>query len=133
MQVTTLEYIEEIGLNCLIDNNRSAKLRNGHSNSNKFHKDNMDYDVPDDFYICYNNEKLIYQETKVRWDKKRMDYVIEREYYNKDACSNCKFADECCNGKHRVVKITGRILTVNMLGKLRIIQMFCSMLKDFLP
>ena len=93
----------------------------------------MDYDVPDDFFICYNNEKLIYQETKVRWDKKRMDYVIEREYYNKDACSNCKFADECCNGKHRVVKITGRILTVNMLGKLRIIQMFCSMLKDFLP
>ena len=113
----TLEYIEEIGLNCLIDNNRSAKLRNGHSNSNKFHKDNMDYDVPDDFFICYNNEKLIYQETKVRWDKKRMDYVIEREYYNKDACSNCKFADECCNGKHRVVKITGGILAVNMLGK----------------
>ena len=113
----TLEYIEEIGLNCLIDNNRSAKLRNGHSNSNKFHKDNMDYDVSDDFFICYNNEKLIYQETKVRWDKKRMDYVIEREYYNKDACSNCKFADECCNGKHRVVKITGGILAVNMLGK----------------
>ena len=69
------------------------------------------------FFICYNNEKLIYQETKVRWDKKRMDYVIEREYYNKDACSNCKFADECCNGKHRVVKITGGILAVNMLGK----------------
>jgi len=26
----TLEFIEEIGLNALIDNNRSAKLRNGH-------------------------------------------------------------------------------------------------------
>ena len=39
----TLEYLYEIGLNGLIDNNRSAKLRNGHSNGNKFHKDNMDY------------------------------------------------------------------------------------------
>lgn len=26
----TLEYVEEIGVNALIDNNRSAKLRNGH-------------------------------------------------------------------------------------------------------
>ena len=25
-----LEYIEEMGLNVLMDNNRSAKLRNGH-------------------------------------------------------------------------------------------------------
>ena len=34
----TLEYLEEMGLKGLIDNNRSAKLRNGHSNCNKFHK-----------------------------------------------------------------------------------------------
>jgi hypothetical protein len=113
----TLEYIEEIDLNCLIDNNRSAKLRNGHSNSNKFHKDNMDYCVKDDYFTCYNKEKLIFQRTNVRWDKKRKDFVIEREYYNKDACSNCKFANECCNGEHRVVKITGGILAVNMLNK----------------
>ena len=63
--------------------------------------------VEGDYFICYNEEKLVFQETKVRWDKKRKDYVIDRHYHNKNACLNCKFADECCNGNHRVVKITG--------------------------
>ena len=67
----TLEYVEEIGLNALIDNNRSAKLRNGHSNENKFHKYNMDYNIQEDYFICYNQEKLFYQETKIKWDEKK--------------------------------------------------------------
>ena len=113
----TLEYVDEIGLNALIDNNRSAKLRNGHSNKNKFHKDNMDYDIIGDYFTCYNNEKLFYHETKVRWDKKRQDYVIERKYRNKKACYNCKYAKECCNNDHRVVSIPGGILALNMLSK----------------
>ena len=29
--------------------------------------------------LVYNKEKLNYQETKVRWDKKKKDYVIERK------------------------------------------------------
>ena len=74
----TLEYIEETGLNVLIDNNRSAKLRNGHSNSNKFHKDNMNYNVEDDNFTCYANKKLTYQKTNVRWDEKREDWDIQR-------------------------------------------------------
>ena len=115
----TLEYIDEIDLNALIDNNRSAKLRNGHSNDNKFHKDNMEYNVEEDYFTCYNNKKLVFQETKVRWDKKKQDYVIEREYYNKNACLNCKFAEECCNGNHRVVKITGGKLAVKMMAKFK--------------
>ena len=36
----TLEFIEETNLNALIDNNRDAKIRNGHKNDNPFHKDN---------------------------------------------------------------------------------------------
>ena len=87
MQVTitrqTLEYVEEIGLNTLIDNNRSAKLRNGHSNENKFHKDNMNYNIQEDYFTCYNQEKLFYQETKIKWDEKKQDYNIQRKYYNK--------------------------------------------------
>ena len=113
----TLEYLDEIDLNALIDDNRSAKLRNGHSNTNKFHKDNMEYNVKDDYFTCYNKEKLFYQETKVRWDKKREEYIIEREYHDKNACLNCKFADECCKSDYRVVKIAGGILAVNMLAK----------------
>ena len=73
--------------------------------------------VEGDYFICYNEEKLVFQETKVRWDKKRKDYVIERNYHNKNACLNCKFADECCNGNHRVVKITGGKLAVEMMAK----------------
>lgn len=113
----TLEYIEEIDLNALIDNNRSAKLRNGHSNDNKFHKDNMDYDIPEDYFTCYNNEKLFYQKTKIKWDEKKQDYDIQRKYYNKDACANCKYLEECCTTKYRVVSISGGILALNMLSK----------------
>ena len=29
--------------------------------------------------LVYNKEKLNYQETKVRWDEKKKDYVIERK------------------------------------------------------
>ena len=113
----TLEYIEETGLNVLIDNNRSAKLRNGHSNSNKFHKDNMDYNVEDDNFTCYTGEKLTYQKTNVRWDEKREDWDIQRIYYNKEACMNCKYAEKCCGNKYRSVSISGGILALKMLGK----------------
>jgi len=27
--------------------------------------------VEGDYFICYNEEKLVFQETKVRWDKKK--------------------------------------------------------------
>ena len=90
----TLEYVEEMGLNALIDNNRSAKLRNGHSNKNKFHKDNMDYDFQEDYFTCYNKKKLFYQNTKVKWDEKKQDFDIQRIYYDKEACTNCKYSQE---------------------------------------
>ena len=114
-----LEWIEEIGLNVLLDNNRSAKLRNGHTNDNKYHKDNMGYDYDEDYFICFNKEKLTYQETKVKWDEKRQDFIIERIYYNKEACSNCKYCDECCSTKYRKVSISGGILALKMEIKMR--------------
>ena len=113
----TLEYVEEIGLNALIDNNRSAKLRNGHSNDNKFHKDNMDYNIQEDYFTCYNHEKLFYQETKIKWDEKKQDYDIQRKYYNKKACSNCKYSTECCKTNYRTVSIPGGILALKMMLK----------------
>lgn len=114
-----LEYIEEMRLNVLMDNNRSAKLRNGHKNEDKYHKDNMDYDYEEDFFLCYNKKRLIYQGTKVKWDKKRQDYVIERNYYNKEACYNCPYAEECCSGKYRKVKVNGGILALEMDKKMQ--------------
>lgn len=113
----TLEYVEEIGLNALIDNNRSAKLRNGHSNDNKFHKDNMNYNIQEDYFTCYNHEKLFYQETKVKWDEKKQDYDIQRKYYNKEACAHCKYSKECCTTKYRTVSISGGILALKMMLK----------------
>ena len=113
----TLEYVEEIGLNALIDNNRSAKLRNGHSNDNNFHKDNMDYNIQEDYFTCYNHEKLFYQETRVKWDEKKQDYDIQRKYYNKDACAHCKYSKECCTTKYRTVSISGGILALKMMLK----------------
>ena len=113
----TLEYVEEIGLNALIDNNRSAKLRNGHSNDNKFHKDNMDYNIQEDYFTCYNHEKLFYQETKIKWDEKKQDYDIQRKYYNKKACNNCKYSEKCCTTKYRTVSISGGVLALKMMLK----------------
>ena len=114
-----LEYIEEIGLNVLMDNNRSAKLRNGHKSDNKFHKDNMYYDIEGDFFVCYNKEELTYQKTKIKWDTKKEDFVIERIYSNEDACEKCKYCDECCSTDYRIVKISGGILALNMDLKMR--------------
>ena len=113
----TLEYVEEIGLNALIDNNRSAKLRNGHSNENKFHKDNMNYNIQEDYFTCFNQEKLFYQETKIKWDEKKQDYDIQRKYYNKKACTNCKYSNECCKTKYRTVSISGGISALKMMLK----------------
>ena len=109
-----LERIEEIGLNVLMDNNRSAKLRNGHKNSDKFHKDNMEYNSEGDYFTCYNNEKLTYQKTNVRWDEKKQDYIIERIYANKEACFSCPYCENCCSTKYRKVVISGGILALNM-------------------
>ena len=127
----TLEYINERGINVLMDNNRSAKLRNGHANSNDFHKDNMDYDATGDFYTCYNNEKLTYQRTRIRWDEKKKDYVIECLYFNKEACANCKFAEECCNNEYRVVTLVGGSLAKDMLLKFEDYENIIEYVKRF--
>ena len=113
-----LEYIEELGLNVLMDNNRSAKLRNGHESDNRYHKDNMIYNPDDDYFICYFQEKLIYQKTKIRWDDKKEDYIIERIYFNKDACLNCPYEGECCKTEYRKVIVSGGILELNMSLKM---------------
>lgn len=109
-----LEYIEELGLNVLMDNNRGAKLRNGHKNKNKFHKDNMDYNYNDDYFVCYNKEKLTYQQTKINWDEKKQDYIIKRIYSNKNACLCCPHCDECCSTKYRQVIVSGGVLALKM-------------------
>ena len=120
-----------MGLNALIDNNRSSKLRNGHANTNKFHKDNMEYDVHEDNFNCHADEKLNYQKTNIRWDEKRKNYEIERIYYNKEACANCKHTKECCNNKYRIVKISGGILAINMLAKFEDYENICEYVKRF--
>ena len=43
--------------------------------------------------------------------------LLNVKYYNKNACLNCKYAEECCKSKHRTVSINGGILAVNMLAK----------------
>ena len=45
-----------------------AKIRNGHKNDNPFHKDNMVYNYEEDYFTCYNKEKLNYQKSNVRFD-----------------------------------------------------------------
>ena len=115
----TLEFIEELGLNALIDNNRSAKLRNGHKNENKFHKDNMGYDNVQDAFECFNKEFLYYQGTYIRWDEKKKDYEIKRKYFNKEACENCIYLNECCKTNYRTVEYSGGLLALNMENKMK--------------
>ena len=31
----------------------------------------MDYNIQEDYFTCYNHEKLFYQETKIKWDEKK--------------------------------------------------------------
>ena len=113
----TLEFVEEINLNALIDNNRDSKIRNGHKNDNPFHKDNMVYNYEEDYFTCYNKEKLNYQKTNIRWDDKKEDFSIKRLYYNKNACENCKYKDKCCFTKYRTVTVTNGILALDMQRK----------------
>ena len=87
------------------------------SNINKFHKDNMDYNLEEDYFTCYAQQKLFYQKTDIRWNDKKQDYDIQRVYSNKKACKSCKYAKECCDNKYRVVKFSGGILALNMLAK----------------
>ena len=104
-----------MGLNALINNNRSAKIRNGHKN--KFHKDNMPFNYEEQYFICYNNEKLTRQRTTCRWNDKKEDFDIFIEFWNKEAFRMCEFVEDCCNGKHRVVKISGGDLALDMETK----------------
>ena len=117
--VRTLQFIEETGLNVLLNNIRLSKEFNGHKSEDKYHKDNMPYNYEEDYFSCCNNGKLEYQKTSVRWSEKDADYKIEREYYNKEACSRCPDKDKCCSGKYRKVTISGGILALNMEKKMR--------------
>ena len=79
----------------------------------------MPYNYEEDYFSCCNNGKLEYQKTSVRWSEKDADFKIEREYYNKEACSRCPDKDKCCSGKYRKVSISGGILALNMEKKMR--------------
>ena len=40
----------------------------------------MDYKIfKKIIFTCYNQEKLFYQETKIKWDEKKQDYDIQRK------------------------------------------------------
>ena len=106
-----------MGLNALINNNRSAKIRNRRKNKNKFNKDNMSFNYDEQYFIYYNNEKLTRQRTTCRWNDKKEDFDIFIEFWNKEACSKCEFPEDCYNGKHRVVKISGDDLALDMETK----------------
>ena len=60
---------------------------------------------------------MFYQETKIKWDEKKQDYDIQRKYYNKKACSNCKYSKECCKTRYRIVSISGGVLALKMMLK----------------
>ena len=87
-------------------------------NDNKFHKDNMDYNYEEDYFSCFNQERLTYQKTNIKWDEKKEDFIIERIYSNKEACSQCKYCNECCSTKYREVKVSGGLLALNMDKKM---------------
>ena len=91
----------------------------------------MPYNYEEDYFNCCKNEKLEYQKTSVRWSEKDEDYKIEREYYNKEACSHCPDKDKCCSGKYRKVSITGGILALNMEKKMRNYENVLKYMKRF--
>ena len=100
-------------------------------NKNKFHKDNMEYDNVEDAFICFNEEYLYYQGTNIRWDDKKGDYEIIRKYFNKEACENCKYANECFKTKYRIVEYSGGLLALNMENKMKEYENSLEYIKRF--
>ena len=49
--VRTLQFIEETGLNELLNNIRLSKEFNRHKSKGKYHKDNMPYNYKEDYLI----------------------------------------------------------------------------------
>ena len=57
----TLAFLEDNNIKALIDNTRTAKLRNGNGSKKIFHKDNMGFDYENNTIICYANQPLFHQ------------------------------------------------------------------------
>jgi transposase len=64
---------------------------------NIFHKDNLEYDENQDFFICPNNKKLVYKETI---EKKTINgYVQTKRVYECENCQGCPLKEKCTKAK----------------------------------
>lgn len=111
----TLEFIENNDIKALIDNARTAKLRNGKGSKNVFHKDNMTFDYENNCIRCYANQPLYFQENIFKVNKKTGKLEVKSKFYNEEACAGCIFKHCCCKGKKkREVLVSGGELALKM-------------------
>ena len=69
-----------------------------------FHSDKFSYNEKEDFYTCPIG-KILYPHNKKT--------ALRRNYYNKTACSNCKYRDICVRGERGFRAVTrGRYATI---------------------
>ena len=111
----TLAFIEDNDIKALIDNTRTAKLRNGHGSTKIFHKDNMKFDYENNVIICYANQPLYFQDNIFTVNKKTGKLEVKSKYSNEEACAGCVFKHCCCKGKKkREVIVSGGELALKM-------------------
>lgn len=107
------QYTKKQGMIGYFPSKKQAKENKGNLSKNKYHKDNMTYDYDKDLFICYNNQELPLQKTRLKANSKReklgLPLETERTYYNKEACASCKYAKDCFSNKakYRTIVDTG--------------------------
>ena len=73
---------------------------------NPFLKENFKYAKDSDSYICPNEKRLIYKETKKDISKSGYEATVKK--YECQNCNGCPFYDQCCkteNGKNRTIYV----------------------------
>ena len=111
-EVTTT-YLKKNEMEGYVPSTRQAKENKNNLSKNPFHKDNMIYNYDEDVFICYNKQKLYLQKTELDKNEKReklgLPLEVKRTYYNKEACAECPYKEQCFSGnaKYRKVEDTG--------------------------
>lgn len=64
---------------------------------NIFHKDNLEYDTANDYFICPNKKKLVYKETIEKTTINGFQQTIR--VYESEGCSGCPLKEKCTKAK----------------------------------
>ena len=107
-----LKYLEEKGIEAYIKPGNYEQIGTKKFAAQIGKKENMEYDLKGDFYICHNGKQI--RKTNERRKKTASGYVRTETTYRCNECDGCPYRAKCMPGKNWKTPVEERYKTLTV-------------------